>query len=223
MTAAPAFRLSRPRAVLFDWDNTLVDNWAVIHTALNAALVAMGHERWTLEETRKRVRASARDSFPVLFGDRWEDAQTIFYDSFRKAHLEQLREMPGAGAMLDQLAAAGIYLGVVSNKNGAFLREEADHLGWTSRFGRIVGATDAARDKPAVEPVEMALEGSGVGPGSEVWFVGDTDIDLVCAVNAGCVPILLRGDPPAPGEFPDAAPARHLVECAHLVRLVAEF
>ena len=27
--------LGRPRAILFDWDNTLVDSWATIHEALN--------------------------------------------------------------------------------------------------------------------------------------------------------------------------------------------
>jgi phosphoglycolate phosphatase len=26
--------MQRPRAILFDWDNTLVDSWAVIHEAL---------------------------------------------------------------------------------------------------------------------------------------------------------------------------------------------
>ena len=47
-----------PRAVLFDWDNTLVDNWPTIHDALNATFEAMGHPTWTLAETRERVRAS---------------------------------------------------------------------------------------------------------------------------------------------------------------------
>ena len=32
--------LTRPRALLFDWDSTLVDNWRSIETALNATLVA---------------------------------------------------------------------------------------------------------------------------------------------------------------------------------------
>jgi len=43
-----------PRAVLFDWDNTLVDNWPTIHDALNATFAAMGHPAWTLAETRER-------------------------------------------------------------------------------------------------------------------------------------------------------------------------
>ena len=46
----------RPRAILFDWDNTLVESWGVIHEALNLTLAAMGHAHWTREETEKRVR-----------------------------------------------------------------------------------------------------------------------------------------------------------------------
>jgi len=222
MTLSASLPLARPRAILFDWDNTLVDNWAVIHAALNVALVAMGQTPWTLAETRARVRASARDSFPLLFGARWEEAQKIFYDSFQATHLEHLREMPGAGAMLATLSGQGIYLGVVSNKQGRYLRSEAEHLGWTRRFGRLVGATDAPRDKPAVDPVDMALEGSGVRRGAEVWFVGDADIDMACAVNAGCVPVLLRAEAPGAGEFAGAAPLRHFGKCQELIALVAK-
>ena len=40
-------RLPPPRAILFDWDNTLADNWAAIHGAMNATLVAMGQAPWT--------------------------------------------------------------------------------------------------------------------------------------------------------------------------------
>ena len=32
---------SAPRAILFDWDNTLADNWTAITTAMNATLAAM--------------------------------------------------------------------------------------------------------------------------------------------------------------------------------------
>ena len=60
-----------PRAILFDWDNTLVESWGVIHEAMNLTLAAMGHPRWTREDTEARVRASLRDSFPLLFGERY--------------------------------------------------------------------------------------------------------------------------------------------------------
>ena len=201
---------TRPRALVVDWDNTLVDTWSQIRRALNHTLVAMGHEPWTAAQTRERVRASARDSFPQLFGARAEEAIALFYATFEADHLERLSPLPGAEDALRRLAEAGLVLAVVSNKQGRLLRREAEHLGWTGLFHRLVGATDAAKDKPAPEPVALALEGSGVAPGAEVWLVGDTDIDMLCALNAGCRPVLLRAAAPEPGEFPEAPPERHI-------------
>jgi phosphoglycolate phosphatase len=212
--------LERPRAILFDWDNTLADNWQAIHAAMNSTLVALGRESWSLEQSRQRIKASLRDSFPALFGDRWREAMHIYRDAYVENHLALLREMPGAGDMLAKLRAGDLYLGVVSNKMGRYLRLEAQHLGWAGYFGRLVGAHDTAEDKPAVAPVELALAESGIGRGRQVWFVGDTDIDMRCAINAGCMPVLLRADPPAAAEFDGATPALHLQDCSALTRLL---
>jgi len=213
--------LPLPRALLFDWDNTLVDTWTVIHHAINRTFAEMGHPQWTLEETRARVRASARDSFPFLFGARAEEATELFYRIFETDHLAKLRAHAGATEMLEGLAGRGdIYLAVVSNKRGPILRREAAHLGWDRFFVRLVGANDATRDKPAAEAVEMALAGSGLAPGPDVWFVGDTDIDMACAVNTGCQPVLLRETPPEDGEFGPQVPRIHVPDCAALLDLI---
>jgi phosphoglycolate phosphatase len=183
--------VARPRAIIFDWDNTLVDNWGAICAALNATFRAFGKPAWTLEETKARVRQSLRDSFPGMFGERWQEARDIFYRHFGTDHLTTLEALPGAADLLAELARAGFYLGVVSNKNGTALRREADHLGWSKYFGKVVGATDAKRDKPAPDPVVMALEPAALSAESTVWFVGDTGIDMECAYAAGCVPVLV--------------------------------
>ncbi|WP_374653022.1 HAD family hydrolase [Dongia sp.] len=200
---------TKPTALLFDWDNTLVDSWAVIHAAMNTTLEAMGHPRWSRSDAETRIRASLRDSFPGLFGDRWKEAEKIFYDSFEGLHLLELKPLAGAADLLAWAAEAGFYLGVVSNKRGPYLRQEAAHLGWDGYFSALAGAGDAARDKPAGEHVQLALNPGRLQPGRHVWFIGDTDIDLVCAHNNGCVPILVRPQPPHEGEFGDAAPQHY--------------
>ena len=73
--------LRPPRAILFDWDNTLVDTWATIHDALNFLMRAMDRAEWSLAETRERVRLSLREAFPLYFGERWEEARDIYLDA----------------------------------------------------------------------------------------------------------------------------------------------
>ena len=210
----------RPQAILFDWDNTLVDSWPVIQDALNVTLEAYGLEPWSLEETRGRVRKSMRDSFPDLFGAEWEEAGAVFYERYEAIHTEQVVPLPGVSEALEALWATEVYLGVISNKKGDFLRAEARHLGWDGYFGAMVGAFDAERDKPAADVIKMALQGSGIDVGLDVWVAGDADIDLECAHNAGCTPILVRDSPPGPGEMDSHPPARHFPGCDALCKYV---
>jgi phosphoglycolate phosphatase len=195
MTPPVVPQVARPQAILFDWDNTLVDSWATIHEALNHVMAAMGKPLWSLAETRARVRLSLRESFPLHFGERWQEARTIYLDRFRAIHLQRLTPLPGCEELIEALAGEGFYLGVVSNKTGGLLRREAEQLGWSRYFGAIIGAGDAAADKPHPAPVRLALRASHIEAGEAVWFVGDTDVDIECADNAGCVPILLSGEP----------------------------
>jgi phosphoglycolate phosphatase len=196
---------STPRAILFDWDNTLVDSWATIHEALNLVMAAMDKPPWSLADTKEKVRLSLRESFPLHFGERWEEARTIYLDKFQAIHLERLTPLRGREAMLQALVGQGIYLGIVSNKTGPLLRREVERLGWTRYFGRIVGAGDCAADKPACDPVHLALFESGVAAGEDVWFVGDTAVDMECALNSGCIPVLL-GEVMGADEFARFAP-----------------
>ena len=199
MTADSAIT-RRPRAILFDWDNTLVDSWATIHEALNFLMRAMDVPEWSIADTKARVRLSLREAFPHYFGERWEEARDIYLNRFRAIHLERLAPLPGRETMLRGIAGQGIYLGIVSNKTGELLRREVARLGWGEMFGGVIGAGDAPIDKPARAPVDLALAPSGVRAGAEVWFVGDTAVDMECARNSGCIGVLL-GDAAVTDEF----------------------
>jgi phosphoglycolate phosphatase len=208
--------VAMPRAILFDWDNTLVDTWPCIIQAMNVALTTMGHAAWSEQEAKARIAKSMRDSFPVLFGDRWEEAKEVFQSAFQAIHLEMLVALPGAESLLAAARNAGIYLAVVSNKTGAFLRAEAEALRWEPYFSTLVGAGDAAQDKPAIDPVHMALKNSGISAGSEVWFVGDNAVDVQCGGGAGCVPILLHPNGSTEPLVMDPAPQHVFCGCSDL-------
>ncbi|MBT3361299.1 MAG: HAD family hydrolase [Rhodospirillales bacterium] len=213
-------KVARPRAVIFDWDNTLVETWPSIHEALRRTFIQYGREPWTYEETTQRVRKSMRESFPPLFGDAWEEAGAYFKGEFTSIHLDLLKPAAGAAEMLTDLNDSGFYLGVVSNKHGDVLRDEAAFLGWQGFFERIIGAFDAKGDKPAVDPVEMALSRSDIQCGPDVWFVGDTDVDLECAAISGCVPVLVRSEKPGKEEFDEYPPDIYVNNCLTLSNLL---
>lgn len=195
--------LVKPKAVIFDWDNTLVNTWPIIHAALNATMEMMGKPLWTFDMTKQRVRKSMRDSFPEIFGDHWEKAGEIYQQQYRANHLLKLEPLEGAEELVRAVKDAGLYSTVVSNKRGPNLRQEVTHLGWDKYFDKVVGADDAARDKPFCDPVELAFAGSPHRLDAEVWFIGDSDIDLECAKNTGCTAILYGPTPHEHGNFTD--------------------
>ena len=198
--------------LLYDWDNTLVDAWGGVAAALNAAFAAFDLPLWTVEEVRERVRVSLRDSFPPMFGPEWRRAADIFYATLAACHLEHVRPMPGAAAAL--AAGQGRSQGVVSNKTGRFLRAETTHLGWDSYFGTVIGAGDAAADKPDPAPILLALAQLGATPGPEVWYMGDTALDMQAARAAGVTAVLI-GDAGHDGGIDRAAPDLHFSD-AHV-------
>ncbi len=179
--------MTPPRAILWDWDNTLVDGWATIAAALNVVFAGFSMPLWTVAETRSRVRRSLRDSFPELFGDAWPAARDTFYAAFAEHHLQEVRLLDGVSAALD--AGGDAYQAVVSNKNGRFLRAEAAHLGVAPRFAALIGAGDATADKPDPAPIHLALAGRPTG--ADVWYVGDTRLDMEAARAAGCTAVLV--------------------------------
>ncbi len=181
-----------PRAVIFDWDNTLVDSWGAIAEAINYARARYGLQTWNHEEIMANCTRSARESFPEWFGDKWEQAWEDYYNYFVKVRQRMgINKAHGATELLEWLQENNIPAVVVSNKSGTYLRQEAVHLDWNKYFAAIVGAHDAPFDKPAREHADHALTLAGLINGPDIWFIGDSETDVACARNAECCPVLI--------------------------------
>ncbi len=184
-------KLPKPKAIIFDWDNTLVDTWPLIHLAIDTTMEEMGKDKWGLEKVRNTVHKSMRESFPEIFGNDWERAGEIYKNTYRSVHLDKLRLLPNTLELVNKLEEAGVMQFIVSNKIGATLRKEVEKIGIEKKFFAIVGSLDSSRDKPSKDPVDLALLGSDLDPTKdEIWFIGDTIADVECAWNSGCRPIL---------------------------------
>jgi len=205
-----------PKAILFDWDNTLVDTWRVAYESMNMALETLGYKTITIQEFWTKPHLSLKDSSRELFGDFFEEGERIFYESVKKLHLKTLATLQGAESLLDDLKSRDIYMGVVSNKDGHLLRKEVEHIGWKAHFHQVVGSRDAEEDKPSHLPVIVALQKSTVTPSHDVWFVGDSIVDVHCARASGCVPVVV-----GKGEASQEKDIIHAGDCVGLAQLIS--
>lgn len=208
-----------PRAVIFDWDNTLVNSLGAIGAAINHTRQHFGLETWTQEQIVARCTRSARDIFSDWFGKEWEKACDIYYQTFdRVRHSRPIDPKPGAYELLCWLNTRSIPSVIVSNKRGDYLRHEVERLEWQTLFAAVAGAQDAPRDKPAREHVDYALAQAGLKADASVWFIGDSETDILCAHNAGCTPVLI-------GSCADAerlSAALNFPDCAGVMGMLKE-
>lgn len=182
--------LPHPELIIFDWDDTLVDNYAAIHAAINAARAAFGQPAWTLAEARQNCRVALKEIFPVWFGAEWPKAQEIFYATFATVHIAHLQPKLFAAELLTALVERRITLAVNSNKKSSYLRAEIKHLGWENYFAAIVGAGDVEKGKPAPDGINKIRQITGV-TSSQIWFVGDNQVDYDTGLAAGCHVVIL--------------------------------
>ena len=107
-----------PRAILFDWDNTLVNTWPTIVECYRDTFVALGREPWTAQQVQDFAHGSLRDLFPSLFGPRAGEAEKVFYETFDRIHLERLQPLPDADVVRQVRPRRDVHIPVPDNGQG---------------------------------------------------------------------------------------------------------
>lgn len=186
---------SRPAAVLFDLDGTLVDSLPDLTSAMNRFLVELGRRHVSLAE----VRAWVGDGVGVLIercltetGGSTETPLTDLvrrYLGFYKGHTaDATRPYPGVEVALQALAAAGHPLGVCTNKPVALSEELLEALGLRRYFQAVIGGDSLPERKPHPGHILGTLRAMGVEDKAAV-MVGDSPNDVAAARAAG-IPVV---------------------------------
>lgn len=185
--------MSLPAAIFFDWDGTLVDTLPGLLLAHNHVREKFGLTLWTHDQFHAEMKYSSRELYPIIYGDSAPEAITLLRDYLDKNIIRHLKPLPNAEVTLRRIHKAGIPTGIVSNKRQEFLTREVEHLGWGRYLSVEAGSGFAPRDKPSGDPIRKALAAINLNPeDSLIWFVGDTETDMLAAADASCLPILLR-------------------------------
>jgi phosphoglycolate phosphatase len=179
MPMSPLFR-----AVLFDFDGTLVDSFAAITASVNHVRSHNGLPPMSEAAVKKLVGRG----LPQLIADVVPDGDhkanvALYYSHHPTVMFGQTRLLPGAMAAIAALRAAGIKLGVCSNKPVAITRKLIEALQITAYFDAALGPEDSGIPKPDPAMLLLALKMMGVQPG-EALYVGDMAIDVETARNA---------------------------------------
>jgi phosphoglycolate phosphatase len=186
--------MNRPsaKAVLFDLDGTLLDTLQDLATSGNEVLAGRGLPPHPLDAYRIFIGNGmvnlARDVFPLEMRPETEDQIAAVLDEYRAAYSRNWKNttvpFPGIAGVLDRLIADAVPIGVVSNKAHDFTVQCVEAFLDDWQWDVLIGAREGHPRKPDPAGALEAAAVLGVAP-QECLFVGDSDVDMMTARNAG--------------------------------------
>jgi len=181
------------KLLIFDLDGTLVDSREDLANSINAMLRHFGKA----ELPHPVIASYIGDGAPMLvrrsLGDPddesfVQDALLYFMAWYREHKLDSTYVYDGIRESLDAIGSSRngqtLKMAVLSNKPVGPSRAIVEALGLGPYFFQIYGGNSFHTKKPDPAGVQALLEESGAQP-EETVMIGDSDIDILTARNAG--------------------------------------
>ena len=180
--------MKRYKAIIFDLDGTLLDTLADLAEGTNYALRVNGFPERTIDEIRRFVGNGARKLIERAVPDGQIEAALEKvrqdFDIYYKVHCkDHTGPYPGIMEMLQELVQQGYSLGVVSNKPDFAVQELIPEY-FPGIFASVSGERQGVAKKPAPDLIWEAMKNLQADSSNAV-YVGDSEVDLEAAANAG--------------------------------------
>lgn len=182
------------KAVLFDFDGTLVDSSEGIYKSLAYAFEKDGKPTPDEVTLRKFIGPPIYDSFKNLFG--YKDDKILYMiekyrECYRAVGYREVEVYEGVPELLACLHKNGIKIATASSKPTAYIEKILDERNLLSYFDYL-GGTDfdnISSDKAVI--IQNAMDALDVSP-KDTLMVGDRLFDICGAKGAGvpCVAVL---------------------------------
>lgn len=179
------------QAVLFDLDGTLTNTLEDIAFAMNRALRLHGLAEHPVDAYRYMVGDGAKVLAQRAVGERAElagEVQRTYQAYYQEHNLDRTQPYEGIPELLEALQRRDVKLCVFSNKPHADTCRVVRHFFPQVDFAVVRGQIDGVPVKP--DPAgALAVAGEvGVAP-ENFLYLGDTNVDMRCALAAGMHPV----------------------------------
>lgn len=165
--------------VLFDLDGTLSNSEPGILSSLDAALATVG-----LEFSRDAMRHTIGPPFDIglpalgVPPEHLADVMARYREHYEEGGLFDTTVYEGVVDMLDELDDGGYVLAVATSKPEVSARRVLDHLGLSSKFSAIAGATYGPERQAKAAVIAHSLGQLGRHGGPDIVMVGDRQHDI---------------------------------------------
>jgi len=170
--------------ILFDLDGTLIDSTeAILESFHNSFKV---HNFSHIDD--ESIKALIGYPLDIMYSKLGVDEDMVL--DFVATYKEHYRDISKEKTILlnnakeaVKLASEFADMGIVTTKTAKYSQILLEHFGIMDYFKVLVGREDVENPKPNKEPILKALESFDI-LNKEIWMIGDTKLDLLCAANA---------------------------------------
>lgn len=184
------------KAAVFDLDGTLLDTLRDLADSGNDVLRARGFATHPVDAYRTFIGNGmsnlVRDIFPEearpAEGEETEEVLAEYREAYGRNWQNTTDLFPGVADLLDGLTRKGVPIGVLSNKAHDFTVRCVEAFLGDWEWGIVLGARDGIAKKPDPAGAHEAASAVGFSP-EQCAYIGDSDVDMFTAVNAGMFPV----------------------------------
>lgn len=175
------------RGLVFDLDGVLVDSRPVMRVAFTESFYRHCDPSLSppLEEFFRQMGRPLPDILREL------GLPAAMSGTFREISRKSLRAVvvcDGIGELLHEIRNLGLPMAVMTGKDRERTVELLKFVGLLDYFGWIVCGDDPFPGKPAPDGLNWIVEKLGAQP-QEVALIGDSTLDIECAVSADAIPL----------------------------------
>ncbi len=205
------------RAVLFDWDGTLLDSYRADASAYLGMFGALGMP-WGLTELARHYSPDWHNVYRAakLPPERWGEADRLWRQYYR-AQRPMLQA--GARSVVQELSRK-YRLALVTSGSGARVRAQLRAFGFEALFPVRVFGNEAPRRKPHPAALLIALRKLELQPAACV-YIGDAPEDIEMARRAAVPSVGVIAHSPVPARLRASHPDAMITKIAELPRLLA--
>ena len=184
----------RYKAVLFDMDGTVLDTLDDLADSVNRSLREFGLPEVSRFQVGQSLGNGAkyliRHCLPEGSDEALCEQVLAFYKPWYDAHCRiKTKPYDGILQLMVALRADGIRQAISSNKPDSAVQELAEAF-FPGLMDVVIGESPAVKRKPSPDTVLAAASQMGL-MASDCVYIGDTEVDLETARNAGmdCIPV----------------------------------
>lgn len=176
------------KAVVFDFDYTLVDSSEAVIECISYAMKEMGLPAKSAKTICKTIGLSIEETFIALAGqegkERIQDFKCHFRDKADEVMVELSDFYDYVPGVIKFLKKNNFKMAIVSNKLRCRIQTILQKGNLQDFFDVIIGSEDVECHKPHPGSLLKAVEGLGISP-DKCMYVGDSMVDAKTAEAAG--------------------------------------